>query len=84
VKLKTYSVLVGCAMVGALFALGDHLPDFARNMLVPGFFLGLLINGSLHDRVMPYLIFGLLFNCILYSAIVYCVIRFVEKHRMTR
>jgi hypothetical protein len=84
VKVKTFSLLVGCAMVGALFALGDHLPHFARNLLVPGLLLGLMVNGSLHDRVMPYLIFGFLFNCVFYSAIVYCLVRFVQKRRMTR
>lgn len=83
-KVKIYSALVGCTIVAVLSVLGDYLPEFARNMLVPGFFLGLLVNGSLHDRVMPYLIFGFLFNCILYSVIVYCVIRFVEKRRIAR
>lgn len=83
-KLKVYSVVIGGVIVGGLFAFGDHLPDFARNLLVPGLILGLLINGSLHDRVMPYLIFGFLFNWIFYSAVTYLIVRFLATRINSR
>jgi hypothetical protein len=84
VKLKVYSAVIGSVIVGGLFAFGDHLPDFAQNLLIPGFILGLLINGSLHDRMMPYLIFGFLFNWILYSAVTYLIVRFFARRISSR
>jgi hypothetical protein len=79
-KIKMYSALIGCSIVGVLFATGDHLP--VGYLLMPGFLIGLLFNGSLHDRVMPYLIIGVLANCILYSGIAYLAIHLLQRRRV--
>lgn len=84
-KLKIYSILLVCLVVTLLFALSDHLPEALANLLFPGAFVAVLINGSLHDRIMPgYMLLEILFNCIFYSALVVSGITIFEKYRASR
>ena len=84
-KLKIYSILLVCLVVTLLFVFGDHLPQALTSILFPGAFLTVLINGSLHDRMMPgYMFLEILFNCIFYSALVLSGITIFEKYRASR
>jgi len=67
-----YVVGVTCGLIIFLFLLYDHLPTALNSVLTdvlsPGFFPTLLINGSLHDRVIPgYVAIAAAFDCIFYS-----------------
>jgi hypothetical protein len=81
-KLRIYSILLTNAIVVVLFESADHLPEFFKNLLVPGFFAALMINGSLHDHIMPgYSALGIFFNCVFYSALVFLGITLFQKLR---
>ena len=83
--MKIYSVLLTCAIVVLLFASADRLPESFKNFFMPGFFVVVMINGSLHDRIIPgYLILGVFFNCIFYSALALFGIWLFEKLRKSR
>jgi hypothetical protein len=67
-----YVMGVTCGLIILLFQLYDRLPTALNSVLIdvlsPGFFFTLLINGSLHDRVIPgYVAIAGAFDCILYS-----------------
>lgn len=84
-KLKIYSILLVCLVVALVFALGDHLPQVLTDMLFPGAVVAVLINGSLHDRIMPgYLLLVVLFNCIFYSVLVVLGITIFKRYRTSR
>jgi hypothetical protein len=74
--------LLTSGLVVLLFASADKLPAVVRNLLIPGFFVALLINGSLHDRVMPgYAALGVAFNCAFYSTLVLTGIELFKRLR---
>ena len=81
-KSKAYITGLICVLVVLLFLFGDKLPEFLRNLLVPGFFLAAMINGSFHDRIIPaYMVLGVFFNCILYTAMVLLCTHLFRKLR---
>lgn len=82
-----YAVLIVSSIVVLLCVFGARLPswahDLASYLLFPGVFVAVvMINGSLHDRVIPGLLFlSILFDCILYSALALIGIWLVGKLR---
>jgi hypothetical protein len=50
-KLEIYSALIGCSMVAALFATGDHLP--VGYLLMPGFFIGCCLMAAFRIASCP-------------------------------
>lgn len=84
-KLKIYSILLVCSVVALLFAFGDRVPQVLTSILFPGAFVAVLINGSLHDRIMPgYLLMVVAFNCIFYSVLVIFGITIFKRYRASR
>jgi hypothetical protein len=81
-KFRFYAVLFACSIVTLLWIFGDRLPPLAQDLFFPGAFVTVLINGSLHDRIIPgYFALVALFNCLFYSALVLLGIWLVEKFR---
>jgi hypothetical protein len=71
-RCPVYVAASTCMLVIALSLLGDRLPTALSYVLLPGNFLALIINGSLHDRMMPgFLIIAIMFNCTLYSLVAF-------------
>ncbi|MBZ5537343.1 MAG: hypothetical protein LAO31_15415 [Acidobacteriia bacterium] len=65
-----YVAAATCMLVIVVFLLADHMPKAFSYALLPGSFLALTINGSLHDRVMPgFSIIATAFNGVIYSAV---------------
>ena len=84
-KLKAYLILLTGAIVVLLWELGDRLPPFLSYLLLPGSFVTVLINGNLHDRVMPgFVILVILLNWIFYSAVVLAVLKLLDKFRTSK
>ena len=70
-KIKVFSILFTCAAVVFLFEFGSSLPRFLTNVLLPGFLVVAMINGSFHDRMMPgYAVFGVILDCVFYCTLV--------------
>ena len=69
-----------CVLVIILFLASDHVPTVLGYLLFPGSFFAILINGSLHDRIMTgYMAVAVAFDCVLYSAVALGVSKLFRK-----
>jgi hypothetical protein len=81
-----FVVVMTCTVIILLFLLYDHLPLALNSMLgdalLPGFFFAILINGSLHDRIIPgYVAIAATFDCIFYSALALGVVKLLSLRK---
>jgi hypothetical protein len=73
------TVVVIVAMIGLYWRL-DSSP-VCEALLMPGFFLASMVNGSFHDRVIPgYLWIGIAINVLLYALLANLLIRGWFRH----
>jgi hypothetical protein len=80
-RLRIYAVALTSVIVLLVYFLFNSSQAWAA-LAMPGFFVAVLINGSLHDRLIPgFLAIGVFFNCVFYSAVVLFAIWLFDKTR---
>jgi hypothetical protein len=79
---KLNTVFISSGVVLALFFLADRLPEFCEHILLPGFLVAAVLNGSFHDRMIPgYLLIGVVANCIFYSGLALVGAELVTRYK---
>jgi hypothetical protein len=82
-KSRAYGVAVVCIVMLLLFMNENRLPSSLLDVISPGFFVAVILNGSLHDHIMRgYLFVALFVDCLLYSLVVLGGLKLFARRRI--
>ena len=82
IKAQAYGIVAIFIGMVLLFVNQNRLPSFLTDVLVPGYFVVAILNGSLHDHIMRgYILVAVLVDCLLYSMLVLIGLRLIAKRR---
>jgi len=81
-KARAYGIAAVSLTMLLLFVNQNRLPSYLMGVLVPGFFVSAILNGSLHDHIMRgYVLVAFLADCLLYSLVVLIGLKLIAKMR---
>ncbi len=79
-KARAYGIASVCIVLLLLFVIENRLPSYLADVLVPGFSIAALLNGSLHDHIMRgYVLVAFFVDCLLYSLVVLIGLKLIAK-----